>query len=251
MRSPFVKTLAIQCLALLVAGLIIGIAGIHGSAIYFFALASVFAVGLALLSGVRDWWLIFHGLLPLALFAAGGLNLSSSWYLIGLLFLLGLFFPVVRQGAPFFLSSPKATQELAQLLAGQASAGPLRVLDCGCATAGLLVGLARALPNAELVGAETAPISFWIARLRASGVANLTVLYRDFWAIDFSSYSVIYAFLAPPPMSALWEKFSREARPGALLISNSFAIANVKPEQIIEVDDRRRTRLYVYRCNAK
>lgn len=247
MRSLFVKTLAIQCLALLTAGLVIGVAGIDGSAIYFFALASVLAIGLALLSGVRAWWLIFHGLLPLALFAAGRLNLSSNWYLLGLLLLLGLFFPVVRQGVPFFLSSPKTARALATLLAGQISAGPLRVLDCGCATAGLLIRLAGDLPKAELVGAETAPISFWIARLRASGVANLTVLYKDFWAIDFSSYSAVYAFLAPPPMRALWEKFSREARPGALLISNSFAIPGVTPDEAIEIDDRRGTRLYIYR----
>lgn len=247
MRNLFFKTLAIQCLALAAAVLIIGLAGINEPAIYFFALVSVLAVGLALLTGARAWWLLFHGLIPLALLGASGLNLSSNWYLLGLLLLLGLFFPVVRQGVPFFLSSPKATRALATLLEGRASAEPLRLLDCGCATAGLLIGLAGALPKAELVGTETAPISFWIARLRTAGLANVNVLCKDFWSIDFSSYSVIYAFLAPPPMRAFWEKFLREARPGALLVSNSFAIPDIGPDQVIEVNDRRGTRLYIYR----
>lgn len=234
-------------MALVAAILVLGFVGINGPAIYFFALVSVLAVSLALLSGVRTWWLIFHGLIPLALLGAGGLNLSSNWYFLGLLLLLGLFFPVVRQGAPFFLSSPKAIRALATLLEERASAEPLRLLDCGCATADLLIGLARALPKAELVGAETAPISFWIARLRTVGLANVKVLYKDFWLIDFSSYSVIYAFLAPPPMTALWEKFLRETRTGALLISNSFAIPDIEPDRVVEVNDRRGTRLYIYR----
>jgi hypothetical protein len=48
-------------------------------------------------------------------------------------------------------------------------------------------------------------------------------------------------------MSAVWQKASREMPAGSMLVSNSFAIPGQEPERIIEVDDRRGTRLLVYR----
>jgi hypothetical protein len=48
----------------------------------------------------------------------------------------------------------------------------------------------------------------------------------------------VYAFLSPVPMAEVWRKASTELRPGALLVSNSFPVEGVEPEQVIEVDDR-------------
>ncbi len=60
-------------------------------------------------------------------------------------------------------------------------------------------------------------------------------------------YDVVYAFLSPAPMPRLWEKAGIEMAPGAMLISNSFVVPDVAPVAVITVDDRRATRLYVYR----
>jgi hypothetical protein len=64
---------------------------------------------------------------------------------------------------------------------------------------------------------------------------------------SLADYDLVYAFLSPVPMTEVWHKASTELRPGALLVSNSFPIEGVEPEQVIEVDDRRHTRLYCYR----
>ena len=48
-------------------------------------------------------------------------------------------------------------------------------------------------------------------------------------------------------MPALWEKVVREMRPGALFVSNSFAVPGVEASEVIEVADARGTRLYCYR----
>jgi hypothetical protein len=48
-------------------------------------------------------------------------------------------------------------------------------------------------------------------------------------------------------MPRLWEKAKQEMSQGAFLISNSFVVPNVKPQQTLSVNDDRQTMLYVYR----
>jgi hypothetical protein len=48
-------------------------------------------------------------------------------------------------------------------------------------------------------------------------------------------------------MPRLWAKATAELRPGALLVSNSFAVPGVAAWRIVDVGDRRRTRLHCYR----
>jgi hypothetical protein len=48
-------------------------------------------------------------------------------------------------------------------------------------------------------------------------------------------------------MPRLWEKARAEMRPGSLLVSSSFPVPDIVPEKVVEVADRRGTRLYCYR----
>ena len=47
-------------------------------------------------------------------------------------------------------------------------------------------------------------------------------------------------------MPEVWRKACAELQPGALLVSNSFPVEGIEPYKVVEVDDRRRTRLYCY-----
>ena len=80
-------------------------------------------------------------------------------------------------------------------------------------------------------------------RLMAFGQKNCHLRWGDFWKTDLSEFDVVYAFLSPVPMPALWEKARLEMRKGSLLVSNSFIVPNVKPKRVVEVGDRRKTRL--------
>jgi hypothetical protein len=51
-------------------------------------------------------------------------------------------------------------------------------------------------------------------------------------------------------MARLWVKARAEMKPGSLLVSNSFPVPDVVPENIILVPDRRQTELYLYRIPA-
>ena len=47
-------------------------------------------------------------------------------------------------------------------------------------------------------------------------------------------------------MAALWDKAHAEMRPGARLISNSFAVPGVEPLEVQELNDWRRSRLLIW-----
>ena len=85
--------------------------------------------------------------------------------------------------------------------------------------------------------------------MRAWGLTNMTVRRGDFWQEPLNGYDFVYAFLSPAPMPRLWHKACAEMASGALLVSNSFAVPDLAPTHVIEVNDRRATRLYLYRID--
>lgn len=51
-------------------------------------------------------------------------------------------------------------------------------------------------------------------------------------------------------MAAVWRKAGMEMRPGSLLVSNTFEIPGRSPDFVVEVGDRRGTRLLAWRIPA-
>jgi hypothetical protein len=80
-----------------------------------------------------------------------------------------------------------------------------------------------------------------------AGPSNARILYGDFWRRSLAPYDMVYVFLSPAPMSAVFEKAKAEMSPGSLLVSNSFAVEGIEPSEVRMLDDGRRTRLYLYR----
>ena len=120
------------------------------------------------------------------------------------------------------------------------------LLDLGCGFGGVLRQLAGLRPDAKLDGVEIAPLPALVAWLRLHGVSQCRVRRGDFWRLDLSQYDLVYAFLSPAPMAALWEKVRREMRPGTVFVSNSFAIPGEEASLTVPLDARG-ARLYVWR----
>ena len=59
-------------------------------------------------------------------------------------------------------------------------------------------------------------------------------------------FDVVYAFLSPVPMPALWSKVCREMRPGSRFISHSFEVPGETPQRTIPVAGREGARLLVW-----
>ena len=207
-------------------------------------LQAVLATVLGRRFGLARGWLFFQaGFLPGAL-ALHALALPAWLYLLAFLLVLLLNWNSFRHGVPLYLTSVPATRRLAEWLSSQPA--NFTFIDLGCGLAGSLCHLASAFPRAQFTGVETAPLTFVFAWVRSLPLRNCRIRYRSLWKTPLASYDVVYCFLSPLPMPALWEKAQAELKPGARLVSNTFGVPGVEPDQTIALGDWRSTRLLIW-----
>ena len=198
----------------------------------------------ASLTGQAWWWRLIHALFAPLAWAASTLDIDPGWYLLLLIVLLLVYRGALGGQVPLYLSNGPTAASLAEITADLPE---MRFIDLGAGIGSVLGPLARQRPQAHFTGVENAPATWAIGRLRTSALANCEWRWGNIWRTELRDYDVVYAFLSPAPMRALWEKVQQEMPPGTLFISNSFAVPGIAAEQIIEVDDARQTRLYCYR----
>jgi len=188
------------------------------------------------------WWLPIHLVFtPLAV-AALALGVPSWVWLAAFVALALVYWGSFRTQVPLFLTNRKTAKAVAGLLPPQSVA----VLDIGCGIGSLLVVLAESRADVRLTGIENAPVPFVLARLRSRRWPNAAVMRGDFFAHSWAEFDLVYAFLSPVPMARVWEKAQREMKAGSLLVSNGFEIPARAPDRVVEIDDRRGTRLLVF-----
>lgn len=205
---------------------------------------AVAAAGIATLLRSARWWRWIHlGFMPVVA-GALALQIAPGWYLAAFVLFALIYWSSFRTQVPLFLSNPRTAEAVASLLRRDR---PPSVLDLGSGTGSLLRPLARLRPDCRCEGVESAPAPYLLSRILARHQHNITLARGDFFKMPWGDYDLVYAFLSPVPMNAVWDKARAELRPGALLVSNSFPVEGVDPEQVIEVPDSRHTRLYCYR----
>lgn len=205
-------------------------------------LQGLIAAGITRMLGLARWWLLIAFLFPLAMGSALVLGNLPAWP-FGLAFLvLALVFSNTTRGrVPLYLTNRETASVLSDLMKDR---GATRVLDLGCG----LGGVVRALDDEgrRARGVENAPAVYLAARILSLVSGKGEIRRGDLWKTDVSEEDVVYAFLSPAPMVALWQKLSSEMKPGSLFVSNSFAVPDIDPEEIWELSDARKTRLFLY-----
>jgi len=194
---------------------------------------------------LAKWWVPILCLLPAAL--GGSLYFSvPPWiYLACFVALVIIYWNAAGERVPLYLTNSRTWAAVETLIAEDATG----FVDLGCGLGGLLIHLGRRRPNMVFTGIDSAPVPYAISKLRVGllGPKNVHIRFGDMWAENLSGYDIVYAFLSPQPMSRLYEKMETEMRPGSTFISNSFAVARQEPDEMVEVNDRRRTRLLIWR----
>ncbi len=208
------------------------------------ALQGAAAALLGMRFGLAWWWAPIQLLLPAAVAAGLWLAVPAWIYLAAFLGLLLVFWNSAGDRVPLFLTNPKTWAELARLLPEKEGFG---FIDLGSGLGGTLADLARRRPDGRFTGIETAPIPYVLSKLRICGLPNASLRRSNIWDEDLSRYDVVYCFLSPAPMPALYRKARAEMPPGTLFISNSFTVAGSPADSLVTVDDRRRTELHVWR----
>lgn len=206
--------------------------------------AALIATVLVPVASLGSWWLAINALFLPALSTALSFDIDPLWAAAGLTGLLLVYGRIWTSRVPLFFSTRRTRQALVDLVPAGV---PLRFLDVGCGDARVLAGVAAARPHAQLRGIEQAWLPWLLARLRcASFGGRCTVRRADFWRSSLRDDDVVYAFLSPEVMPAVWEKARREMRPGTLFIS-AFAVPGTRAQRVVDVGDALGTQLHVWR----
>jgi precorrin-6B methylase 2 len=158
-----------------------------------------------------------------------------------------------KTGVATFPTMPKVRRKIIEILQHETESCPMRpfvVLDLGSGSGQMTWRLARALPEAKVIGIESAYVpwlrSVW--RQRLFGPSNLVYKRLDFWPYDCSEASALVTYLPGKIMDRVGEKLRRELRPGALVIANVFPLrGGWEPYEVIGLRAPFKTKVYVYR----
>ncbi|THV14237.1 class I SAM-dependent methyltransferase [Rhizobium rhizophilum] len=205
-------------------------------------LQGLIAASITRILGLARWWLLIAFLFPLAMGTALLIGNLPAWpFGIAFLLLALVFSNTTRGRIPLYLTNTETTSVLKDLMRDR---GASRMLDLGCG----LGGVVRALDGEgrRAGGVENAPAVYLAAKLLSTLSGRGDIRRGDLWKTDVSQEDVVYAFLSPAPMAALWQKLSTEMKPGSLFVSNSFAVPDVDPDEIWELQDGRKTKLFLY-----
>jgi len=244
--NPIIGAIVAQILAgALVFAVLLALAStLNGIGLFWMAvvLQSVSAAVVTKLLGLPSWWvwigLCFPGAMALALNAG---DLPAWPFGVGFVVLYLFFSNTARERVPLYLTNRPTTEALLSLMQQR---NAKRFTDLGSG----LGGVVRALDGEgrRARGVETAPMVWLVSTILSKLQRRGRIVRQDIWTAEIAGEDVVYAFLSPEPMPALFAKAKREMKLGSLLVSNSFAVPGVEPAEIWELSDRRKTRLYLY-----
>jgi SAM-dependent methyltransferase len=249
-RAPAVRALLLQVLAfplMLASVWLLARAGAPQSWLGVTLVQGAWAATLSWRAGLASWWRTIQFLFPPALLlareAADALAVPPTAFLAVFLFLLLLYWSTFRTQVPYYPSGRRVWEEVARVLPARR---PLRIIDIGSGLGGLALDLARRRPDCDVAGIELAPLPWLASALRARATRSRARFLRgDYDELDFGQYDVIFAYLSPAAMGALWRKAEAEMRPGSVLLSYEFTIPEREPDQRVVTGDSRKI-LYIW-----
>lgn len=196
------------------------------------------------LLGLWWFWVPVQILLPFAVIYN---DVVPAWaYGLAFIACVLIFWNGAKEQVPFYMTNRQTWKAIGDLVAREKAGS---VADLGSGTGGIVAFLAKAHPNVRVDGYETAPLLTLVSKLLVaiSRRPNAAIRYKSLWDADLSQYDVVYCFLSPVPMPEIYQKAKAEMRKGTWLVSNSFAVPGVTPLEILQVDDARHTKLFLYR----
>ncbi|HBF67561.1 MAG TPA: hypothetical protein DDW36_04010 [Candidatus Magasanikbacteria bacterium] len=110
-----------------------------------------------------------------------------------------------------------------------------KMYDLGCGDGRMVCAAGSA--GAQAKGFEVSVFPFLIAKLRRllqKNKKNISIAFRDFWFINLRDADVVYVFLMPKIYERLEEKFKKELRPGARVITYVWPLEAWQPQEISE-----------------
>ncbi len=106
------------------------------------------------------------------------------------------------------------------------------VYDLGCGD-GRLLFEAEKIKKIQAKGYELAPIPYLLAQIKKRlSHSKITIALSNFFSANLKDANIIFCYLGPETMSALYKKIKKECKKGTKIISNTFSIKGVKPSKV-------------------
>jgi hypothetical protein len=194
--------------------------------------------------GMANWWRWIHLCFPLAILGMSSWHVPNEIYLAGFIISLSFFLTTFRSQVPFFPSRPIVWRQVEKVMPKNR---PLRLIDIGSGLGDMPMYIAKTRPECHIEGIEIAPLP-WVVSLARSKLRRSSAIFKlgDYRSLNFADYDVIFAYLSPAAMLALWEKTRQEMKSGSLLISLEFEIPGLTPSMRIAGGEHS-PMLYVWR----
>ena len=234
---PALLAIIVQCTALLTVIISTKLIFLVGHAYFYTVLSfpilllvimqALFASLFSYWLGMASWWRLIHFSFPVVIWLMSQWQVPNEIYLTGFMFSLGLFWTTFRSQVPFFPSRPIVWQQLARLIPQDR---PIRLIDIGSGLGDVAMHIAKIRADSLIEGVEVAPLPWLISYVRAK-LRRSTAIFKmgDYRALNFANYDVVFAYLSPAAMPALWQKASQEMKTGSLLISLEFEVPGIAP----------------------
>ena len=235
-RAPAVQALLLQCAAFAPTLLAVWLLASSGFAPTYVTVALCQGAFAALLSKWRrlaSWWLPIQLLFPLALLGASTLGIPPWLFLATFIVMLAVFWSTFRTQVPYWASGPRVWTVVAGLLPTDR---PVSAIDIGSGLGGLVLELARRRPDGQFTGVELAPLPWLASWLRAKVTGSGARFVRnDYEHFDFADFDVVFCYLSPAAMPALYAKCLAEMKTGSRLMSYEFIIHERQPDLVIPI----------------
>lgn len=189
------------------------------------------------------WWGWIAVLLPILIVISLSIGLGNSWLFLVLFIVLGMTFSnTLLDRVPLYLTNNQTHRALSEICD---RLNVKNFVDLGCGWGGVVRNLAA--EGRRSVGVENAPTSWFTSFLLSKMSGKGIIIRENIWNFNLRDFDCIYVFLSPVPMERIYKKFLKEAPKGSYLISNSFPVPKVKVFEIFELNDERKTTLYIYK----
>lgn len=120
------------------------------------------------------------------------------------------------------------------------------IYDLGAGDGRFLIAMKNKYPFIIAKGYELAWFPFLLAKFKIwKNGLKIQIERRNFFAADLRDADAIFCYLLPKTLAKLEEKFKKELKPGAKIISYNFKFPNLRPYNAINLSQNRK--LYFYK----
>lgn len=169
-----------------------------------------------------------------------------------------------KTGVPTFPTMPAMQEKIIALLkddmAARPAIRPYTIIDLGSGSGQMTQRIARAIPEAKVIGIEISPFPWLRSAItqRLVGPRNVNYQRRDFWPYDSSKADALITYTWEGIANRVGTKLRQELKPSSLILANTFqlggdwqAFATHTVDAPFFVSLSGKTPLYLYRQDEK